>query len=187
MNLRALAFVTLTALATSLAGCAGEITPHDDADEGASADALSTVPVVTITSGGISMANGVDILRRLPGERVALRNASGHTRRLVLSDSNVIRGGADYARATKIDVPAGATVVLGTPAHPLAAGATFLGFEAPDLASGWRNDTLFTVWVGRGVARACNVTTRDFGSDSCPAWGIDADFCSCTAALPGGG
>lgn len=66
--------------------------------------------------------------------------------------------------------------------------SSFIGFDRPELQQvGFNEFAKLTIWVGRSVSRACNVTTASFGTDSGPAWSVDDDFCTCTPAFPGGG
>ena len=183
MNLSKIAIVLMSTLAFAC-GSANE----SDGDQDVTAEQeLHSAAVVSIGNGSITQASAKDVLRRTPGQTVLFRNVTSSSQRLVLSKSNVIRGNADYAQAEKIDVPTGGSVRLGGNAHPLAAGATFVGFDSPTLKLGWRDFARFTVYVGRATTAQCDVTTAAIGTDACPAWGIDADFCTCTAALPGGG
>ena len=178
-------------LLTSLAAACAAPT-SDDAEQGAeSADeALTASPEIKVTDASILLPAGSDIVRRTPGQTVTLHNVSSSPKRLVLFAGNVITSAADYAQATKLLLPAGGSVVLGSPAHPIAHGTTFIGFDSPALQTAKKGSferfARFTVVVGR-ARNNCNVTTAAVGSDACPAWGIDRDFCTCTPAFGGGG
>lgn len=180
----AFSFVLLTAF-SAVACTAPTESPSDET--GSAEGELQASASVLVGDSTITTPAGADVVRRVPGETVTLKNVSGHNVRLLLAGTNVLDGKTAYAAATKLDLPAEASVVLGTAARPLRRGVTFVGLDDPSRADSWFEFAKLSIWVGRRVTRTCDLTTASLGSDDCPAWGVDQDFCTCTPAFGGGG